>query len=62
MEHVRTDKAQYLKNADLYIKRLQLDYIWSPKKNMYAKLSGGIFEDMFGGIGGQILTNLLIAI
>jgi hypothetical protein len=55
MEHVRTDKVQYLKNADLYIKRMQLDYIWSPKKNIYAKLSGGIFEDMFGGIGGQIL-------
>ena len=55
MEHVRTDKVLYLQNVDLYIKRLQLDYIWSPKKNLYAKLSGGIFEDMFGGIGGQLL-------
>jgi hypothetical protein len=55
MEHVRTDKVQYLKNANLYIKRFQLDYIWSPRKNIYAKLSGGIFEDMFAGIGGQIL-------
>jgi hypothetical protein len=55
MEHVRTDKVLYLQNTDLYIKRLQLDYIWSPKKNLYAKLSGGIFEDMFGGIGGQLL-------
>jgi len=55
MEHVRTDKVQYLKNADLYIKRLQLDYIWSPQKDLYAKLSGGIFETMFAGFGGQIL-------
>ena len=55
MEHVRTDKVQYLKNADLYIKRLQLDYIWSPKKDLYAKLSGGLFETMFGGLGGQVL-------
>ena len=55
MEHVRTDKVQYLKNADLYIKRLQLDYIWSPQKDLYAKLSGGIFETMFAGLGGQIL-------
>ncbi len=55
MEHVRTDKVQYLKNANLYIKRMQLDYIWSPKKDLYAKLSGGIFESMFGGIGGQVL-------
>ena len=55
MEHVRTDKLQYLKNADLYIKRLQLDYIWSPYKNVYAKLSGGLFESMFGGVGTQLL-------
>jgi len=34
---------------------MQLDYIWTPRKNIYAKLSGGIFEDMFGGVGGQIL-------
>ena len=55
MEHVRTDKVQYLKEANLYIKRLQLDYIWSPQKDLYAKVSGGIFESMFGGFGGQIL-------
>ena len=55
MEHVRTEKLQYLKNGDLYIKRLQLDYIWSPQKDLYAKLSGGIFETMFAGFGGQIL-------
>ena len=55
MEHVRTDKVEYLKNANLYIKRLQLDYIWSPRKDLYAKLSGGMFENMFGGFGGQVL-------
>ncbi len=55
MEHVRTDKVQYLKNGDLYIKRMQLDYIWSPRKDIYAKVSGGLFESMFGGVGAQIL-------
>ncbi len=55
MEHVRTDKVQYLKSANLYIKRLQLDYIWSPHKDIYAKVSGGLFESMFGGIGAQLL-------
>ena len=55
MEHVRTDKVQYLKNANLYIKRMQLDYIWSLRKDLYAKVSGGIFESMFGGFGGQVL-------
>ena len=55
MEHVRTDKVQYLKEGTLYINRLQLDYIWSPHTNIYAKISGGLFESMFGGFGGQIL-------
>ena len=55
MEHVRTDQVLYLQSSDLYVKRMQLDYIWTPRKNIYAKLSGGIFEDMFAGFGGQVL-------
>ena len=55
MEHVRTDLVQYLKEDDLYIKRLQLDYIWSPKNNIYAKISGGLFEKMYGGVGFEVL-------
>jgi len=55
MQHVRTDIVEYLKEDDLYISRMQLDYIWSPYKNIYAKISGGIFESMFGGLGGEIL-------
>jgi hypothetical protein len=55
LEHVRTDNVLYLKASDLYLKSMQVDYIWAPKKNVYAKLSSGIFEDMFAGVGGQIL-------
>ena len=55
LEHVRTDNLLYLRASDLYLKRLQVDYMWTPRKNVYAKLSGGMFEDMFGGIGGQVL-------
>ena len=55
MEHVRTDLVQYLKEDDPYIGRMQLDYVWSPQKDVYAKISGGIFEQMFGGFGGEIL-------
>ncbi len=55
MEHVRTDMVQYLKEDDPYIGRMQLDYIWSPHKEVYAKISGGIFEQMFGGFGGELL-------
>ena len=55
MQHVRTDIVQYLKNDGFYISAMQLDYIWSPKKNLYAKISGGIFERMYGGIGTEFL-------
>jgi hypothetical protein len=55
MEHVRTDLVQYLKEDDIVLSRMQLDYVWSPRKDMYAKLSGGIYETMFGGYGIETL-------
>ena len=55
MQHVRTDIVEYLKEDDLFITRMQLDYIWSPFKDLYAKVSGGLFESMYGGIGGELL-------
>ena len=55
MEHVRTDIVEYLKEDDIVISRMQLDYVWSPKKDTYAKLSGGIYETMFAGYGIETL-------
>lgn len=55
LPHVRTDLNEYLKAADQYITRMQLDYIWSPAENFYARISGGLFEEMYGGFGGEIL-------
>ncbi len=55
LPHVRTDLMEYLKESDKYISRMQLDYYWSPKKEIYAKLSTGIFEMMYGGYGAEIL-------
>ena len=55
MRHVRTDVMQYLQEDDIHIKRMQLDYIWTPYKNIYAKISGGIFEPMYAGFGGELL-------
>lgn len=55
LPHVRTDLMEYLKESENYISRMQLDYFWSPKKEIYAKLSTGIFEMMYGGYGAEIL-------
>ena len=55
LPHVRTEIVDYLNGAETYLEKLKLDYIWSPKKNIYAKLSAGVFEQMYGGIGGEVL-------
>lgn len=55
MQHVRTDIVKYLKEDNIYINRMQLDYIWSPAKDIYSKITGGILESMFSGIGGEFL-------
>ena len=55
MEIVRTDLVRYLQESDFYVSRMQLDYIWSPKKELFTKISAGIFEMMYAGIGFEAL-------
>lgn len=55
LPNVRTDVLKYLQQSDFYIPRFELDYIWSPKKEVYAKIGGGILESMYAGVGGEIL-------
>lgn len=56
LPHVRTDVIPFLKESrKANISRMQLNYFTSPAENIYAKLSAGIFEEMFGGIGGEFL-------
>ena len=56
LPHVRTDIVDYLKESRGFsIKRLQLNFYGQPSKSIFYKLSGGIFESMFNGIGGELL-------
>jgi hypothetical protein len=56
LPHVRTDIVQYLKNRQhLSIERLQLNKFGQFSPSIFYKLSGGIFESMFSGYGGEIL-------
>ena len=56
LPHVRTDIVQYLKESRAFaIKRAQLNYFINPFDEIYAKASIGYFEEMFGGLGGEIL-------
>jgi len=55
LPHVRTEIVSYLQGSTEYINHLQLDYIFSPLKQTFVKLSAGIFEQMYGGYGAEIL-------
>jgi len=55
LPHVRSDIQSYLKEGANNIGRLKLDYIWSPYKELYARIDIGLMEEMFGGFGGEIL-------
>ena len=55
MPHVRSDIQSYLEEGKNNLARLKMDYIWSPAKNWFARIDVGLIEEMFGGIGGEIL-------
>ncbi len=52
---VRSDIARYTDEGTTAITRLSADYLFSPDQNWYARVSAGIFETMYGGLGGEIL-------
>ncbi len=53
--HVRSDIQKYLEEGKNHLKRFQLEYLDSPMKDLYVRADLGIFEEMFGGIGGEVL-------
>ena len=55
LPHVRSDIKDYLKDGKNGISRLQLDYIDQFGENWFGRASAGLFEDMFGGVGGELL-------
>jgi hypothetical protein len=52
--HVRSDIQDYLSEGKNNIARMRLTYLWSPYKDLFAKLDVGLLEEMFGGYGGEI--------
>ena len=53
---VRSDIKNYLNNFDaFFIGRMELNYYKSFQRKHFFRLSGGIFEEMFGGIGVDYL-------
>ncbi len=52
--HVRSDIQDYLSEGKNNIARMRLSYMWSPYKDLFARLDAGLIEEMFGGFGGEI--------
>ena len=55
LPHVRSDIQEYLKEGSTNIARMKLDYIWSPKNDLFIRTDLGLIEEMFGGLGGEVL-------
>lgn len=55
LPHVRTDIAEYKRGSRFKLNKLMLNQFAMPAENWYGRLSGGFYEEMFRGVGGQLL-------
>lgn len=55
LPHVRSDIAAYRRERDPKISKLLLNQYFHPAQNHYARVSLGLYEEMFGGLGAQWL-------
>ena len=55
LPHVRTDIADYKRGNRFKINRAMLNKYMTLDERLYARVSGGLYEEMFRGVGGQVL-------
>ncbi|MBS38971.1 MAG: hypothetical protein CMO26_24000 [Thiotrichales bacterium] len=55
LSHVRSDIKEYLQQGESALVLLQGDYVFSPASQVFARLSAGLFEEMYGGVSSEIL-------
>jgi membrane-associated phospholipid phosphatase len=55
LPHVRSDIADYKRGGRLKLNRLLVNQYLMPAERVYARVSGGLYEEMFRGFGGQVL-------
>ncbi len=55
LPHVRTDVAEYKRGSRIKVNKLLLNKFAMPAENWYVRASGGLYEEMFRGAGGQVL-------
>lgn len=55
LPHVRSDVADYKRGDRLKLNRLLLNQYLNPEERIYARLSAGLYEEMYRGFGSQVL-------
>jgi hypothetical protein len=55
LPHVRSDVANYKREKGLKIDNMLVNKYLLLRPRVYSRLSAGLYEEMFGGAGGQIL-------
>lgn len=55
LPHVRSDVADYKRGDRLKLNRLLVNQYLNPEERVYVRLSGGLYEEMYRGFGGQVL-------
>lgn len=55
LPHVRTDVAEYKRGDRLKLNRLLINKYVMPAERIYMRASAGFYEEMYRGLGGQIL-------
>lgn len=55
LPHVRTDIAEYKRGGRAKLNRLMVNQYLTLDEGIYARLSGGFYEEMYRGVGGQVL-------
>lgn len=55
LPHVRSDVAEYKQAGRLKLTRALLNRHFQPAERVYARASAGLYEEMYGGAGGQVL-------
>jgi hypothetical protein len=55
LPHVRTDIAEYKRGDRFKLNKAMLNQYLQPSEHVYARLSGGFYEEMYRGIGGQLM-------
>ncbi len=55
LPHVRTDVAEYKRGGKIKLNKLMVNKYFNPAERVYARVSGGLYEEMYRGVGGQVM-------